>query len=244
MEGVERHDLAPCAPPALGDGRIAATPEAFLEGVEFGFTGFGIDGPVDHLQRGGDGFSILVGDEVEAVTQQMNHAGLDHGFREDRSDCVLQRVNDGEQDILDAAVAQLVHNAQPELRALVLLDLEAEYLLGAVGADAECDVHGLVADNALVPDFDPERVEEDQGIDRLQRPRLPGGDLLQDRIGDGAEARRLHRDVLQPHPEARTERDAVTHRVRTAAQSESRGRPENSGPFILQIRTVRFIVKK
>ena len=38
---------------------------------------------------------------------------------------------------------------------------------------------GLVADQALVADLDPQRVEEDQRIDRLQRPGLPGGDLLQ-----------------------------------------------------------------
>lgn len=33
MKCTERHDLAPGAPPVLGDGRVAAAPEAFLEGA-------------------------------------------------------------------------------------------------------------------------------------------------------------------------------------------------------------------
>ena len=44
------------------------------------------------------------------MAQQMNHAGLDHGLREhgpDRVGETLQPVDDGEQDVLDAAVAQL-----------------------------------------------------------------------------------------------------------------------------------------
>lgn len=70
-------------------------------------------------------------------------------------------------DILDAAIARLVHDAQPELRALVLLQPEAENLLGAVGTSTECDMRRLVADDAFVADLDLERVEEDQGTDRL-----------------------------------------------------------------------------
>src|SRR6476661_2867194 len=36
------------------------------------------------------------------------------------------------------------------------------------------DMHGLVADQPLVPDLDPQSVEEDQGVDGLQGPALPG----------------------------------------------------------------------
>ncbi|WP_081988104.1 IS66 family transposase [Sphingomonas sp. 37zxx] len=39
-------------------------------------------------------------------------------------------MDDGEQDILGAAVAQLVHHPQPELRTLILLEPQAEDLLG------------------------------------------------------------------------------------------------------------------
>ena len=77
----------------------------------------------------------------------------------------LEAVDDGQQDILDAAVPELVHHPEPELGAFVLLEPQAEHLLGAVGAHAERDVDRLVADHALVPDLDPQRVEEDQRVD-------------------------------------------------------------------------------
>ena len=59
---------------------------------------------------------------------------------------------------------------------------EAQDLLAAVGSDAERDVDGLVADDALVANLDPQRVEEDQRVDGLQRSDLPGGDLLQNSV--------------------------------------------------------------
>jgi hypothetical protein len=48
-------------------------------------------------------------------------------------------------------------------------------------------VDGLVADDALVADLDAQGIEEDQGIDRLQRPCLPGRDLVEHGVGDGAD---------------------------------------------------------
>ena len=56
---------------------------------------------------------------------------------------------------------------------------QAQDLLGPVGANPKGDVDRLVADQPLVADLDPQRIEEDQRIGRLQRPGLPGGDLLQ-----------------------------------------------------------------
>jgi hypothetical protein len=45
-------------------------------------------------------------------------------------------------------------------------------------SDAKCDVNRLVADQTLIPDLHPKRVKEDQRIDRLEGPGLPGGNLL------------------------------------------------------------------
>ncbi len=47
-----------------------------------------------------------------------------------------RRVDDGQQDVLCAARAQLVHDAQPELCAFVLLEPKAEHFLCAIGANA------------------------------------------------------------------------------------------------------------
>src|SRR6476646_4753747 len=50
-------------------------------------------------------------------------------------------------------VLELVHDAEPELGALVLLDPEAKHLLHPVLQDAERDVHRLVPDETFVPDL-------------------------------------------------------------------------------------------
>src|SRR3954469_15339161 len=123
-------------------------------------------------------------------SDRVDDAGLDRGLGEDGRDRLrkaLQAVDDRDQHVLDAPVPQLVHDPQPELGALVLLQPQAQDLLGAVGADAQGDVHGLVADQPLVAHLDPERVEEDQRIDRLERPRLPGRGLPQHPRGAGAD---------------------------------------------------------
>jgi hypothetical protein len=54
------------------------------------------------------------------------------------------------------SATQLVHDAQPELPALVLLEPEGDNRLGAVGAHAERDAHRLGADDPLVADLDPQ----------------------------------------------------------------------------------------
>src|SRR3546814_1665806 len=74
-----------------------------------------------------------------------------------------------------------------------LFEPQAQNLFAAIGADAERDMEGLVADHAFIPDLDPDRVEEDQRINRVKRPLLPGGELVEDRIGHRAD--QIGRDV-------------------------------------------------
>ncbi|CAM5602904.1 hypothetical protein ATER59S_05514 [Aquamicrobium terrae] len=130
------------------------------------------------------------------MADQVHDAGLDDRLREDGTDGLgeaLQPVDDGDQDVADTAVLQLVHDAQPEFGALRLLDPDAEYLLRAVGQNAERDVDGLVAHEAFVPDLDPNGVEEDQRETGVERPILPFGHLFQHRVGDGRD--QVRRDV-------------------------------------------------
>src|ERR1700722_15419768 len=51
------------------------------------------------------------------------------------------------------------------------------------GVTPSRDIDGLVANEPLVADFDPQRVEENQRIHRFQRPVLPFGHRLQNRVG-------------------------------------------------------------
>jgi hypothetical protein len=89
-------------------------------------------------------------------------------------------------------------------------------MLDAVEVDAHGDVSGLVADLVAVPDLHDQGVEVDDRVDLLQRPGLPGLDLLGDRVGDlgdrlvrqvGADrAGEVVLDVPHRHP-ARVQRD-------------------------------------
>ena len=67
------HHIPGRYPPALCDGRITASPKSILEGRQRRFPGCGIDGTVDVLQGGSDGLAVLVGDEVQAVAQQVEN---------------------------------------------------------------------------------------------------------------------------------------------------------------------------
>jgi hypothetical protein len=103
---------------------------------------------------------------------------LNRGLWKDRPDRLrktLQAVDDGDQDILDAAGLQIVHDLEPEFGALRRLDPEPKDVLRPVRRDAEREIDGLVANQALVADLDPDGVEENEGIARLQRPVLPFG---------------------------------------------------------------------
>lgn len=55
----------------------------------------------------------------------------------------------------------------------------------------------LVAHDALVADLDPQGIEEHQGIDRLERAGLPGGDFLQHGIRDGTDQIRRNLDAIE-----------------------------------------------
>ena len=111
----------------------------------------------------------------------------------DRVGEALQPVGDGDQDIGDATGLQFIHDPEPELGTLGLLDPEPEDLPGAVRLNAEREVDRLVADEPLVPDLHPDRVEEDQRIAGVERPVLPFGNFLEHGIGDGRDE--IRRDV-------------------------------------------------
>ncbi len=102
----------------------------------------------------------------------------------------LQAVHHGNQDVLGAAVLELIHHLEPELRPLGLLHPKPQDVLLARAGDADGQIHRLVANQAFVADLHPKRVEVNHRVQRLQRPVLPGSNLLEHRIRDRRNQRR------------------------------------------------------
>ena len=145
-----------------------------------------------------------------------------------------------DEHVADAAVGQLGAHARPELGALGRLHPDPQHVLDPVQVDAHRDVRGLVADLVAVPDLHDQGVEVDDRVELLQRPRLPGLDLLRDGVGDlgdrlvrqvGADrAGEVVLDVPHRHP-ARVQRD--DHLVEPAGPPGALGdqaRLERAGP--------------
>src|SRR3954463_7099035 len=84
-------------------------------------------------------------------------------------------------------VLSFVHHFEPEFGAFALFDPEPEYVLVAIRIERQRHVNGLVLDQTLVADFDPQRVEEDHWIDRIERPVLPLADLIEHGVGHPAD---------------------------------------------------------
>src|SRR3954447_17983651 len=117
----------------------------------------------------------------------MHHTGLYHCLGKDRGDGVGQpgeAVAAGDQDVAQAAVAQLGEHRVPELRALGLGDPAAQGVRAAVDVDADDQVRDLDRDRALVPDLDADTVDVDDRVDLVDRPVPPDLDFVGDHLRD------------------------------------------------------------
>lgn len=159
-ERKERDDLAPGTPPALADGGIALAPWAGLERRQRLFGSIGIDGAVDVLERCRKPFAVFPGDEVHGVAQQVDDAGLNDRLRETaviasgkpfRPSMTASRISSTPRFLSSFITGS--QNLAPSF-----CSSQAEYLLGASGADAQRDMDGFVANHPFVPGLDPDRV--------------------------------------------------------------------------------------
>jgi len=111
-------------------------------------------------------------------TRGLGEGGFD-GLRE-----ALEAVDHGDEDILDAPVAQVAQDFRPEFGAFTGLKPKAQDVARAIWQDCQRDEDRLVADRPIAADIDPDRVHEHHRIARLQWAVLPGGDLIHDGLGD------------------------------------------------------------
>lgn len=66
----------------------------------------------------------------------------------------------------------------PELRSLGLLNPYPQHLLDPIDVDPDHHVSGLIGHHAAVADLEPDRVDVQDRIYRIDRAGLPGRDLV------------------------------------------------------------------
>jgi hypothetical protein len=89
----------------------------------------------------------------------MHDVGPDLRLREHRAGRDRQAINDGDQDIADAAVLRLRHDAQSELRAVGLFDPNAQHVRTALRSDTNGELHDLVPHRSFIAHLNPQSVE-------------------------------------------------------------------------------------
>jgi hypothetical protein len=113
--------VLPPGPPGFGDHRVVLAP-AFVEGGELLLGGLDVRGAVDRFQLGGDEFAVLVGDVAHRAADLVDDAGLHPGLGEDGLDRFWesgQPVDAAVEDVLCAALVEVVEHREPELRPSV-----------------------------------------------------------------------------------------------------------------------------
>jgi len=88
------------------------------------------------------------------MTNEVDDAGLHDGLGEHGRNGLgeaFEAVDDGNQNISDATVLELIHDPEPEFGAFSLFDPDAQFLFAAIGQYGECNLDSLVPDKAFVP---------------------------------------------------------------------------------------------
>jgi hypothetical protein len=120
----------------------------------------------------------------------VHDAGLHRGLREDRLDRLgeaLKAVHAADQDVSDAAVAQLCEDLHPELGALGLLEPHAEHVALTVHPDSQSQITRTTLHRAAVADLQHHAIQEQDRVDVIERSGLPRPDVVHDRVGDPAD---------------------------------------------------------
>ncbi len=116
----------------------------------------------------------------------MHDAELDLRLRVKRLDGfrkAFQPVHTSNEDVLYAAILQLAEHLQPEFGTFVLSNPHPQELLVTIQGDGQRQVDRFIVNVPVVAHLKPDRIQVQDRIDRLQRPRLPALDLIQDGIG-------------------------------------------------------------
>ena len=172
--------------PLPADRGILLIPEAG-EAVQRGLGLLQGNGPVYSPEIPGHLLAVLPGHVGQAVAHHVDDAELHlgpgvyrlYGLRKAR-----QAIAAGDEDVSNAPVLQFGEHVEPELRAFVLLDPQAQEFLVAFQVDAQGQVDRLVPDAAAIAYLDEQGIQEQDRVDLIHKPRLPGHHLVGYGVGD------------------------------------------------------------
>jgi hypothetical protein len=132
----------------------------------------------------------------QAVSHEVNNTELHVNERPDSACRVrqpLQAVAAQHQHIVDTAMLEFAQHPQPKLCGLAAsrADPQPQDITFAVHVDTHRDIHGSVRDVA-VADLDPDPINQDHRIDRIERPGLPYLHIGNDPVGDPRDRRPIN----------------------------------------------------
>ncbi len=127
--------------------------------------------------------------ELHRVPDLVDDALLDDCFGENGVDCIretTQTIDAADENILDAAILDLIEHLHPELGPLGFADPDTEDFLTSFLIDPEKDVRAPIHNLSGVAHFEVQSIEVEYGIHPRQRSHLPLLYEGQDFVGDAA----------------------------------------------------------
>lgn len=130
----------------------------------------------------------------------VNDTLLDLGLRitsGNRFGEAIQVIYTDNEDILDAAVSQIIHHSEPELGGFILANPHPQHIFVPVQIDTNHHVGCLVHNGSVLFHFEMNRVHEDHRVHALKRPILPLFNERDDIICDIRNECRLNFNSIQ-----------------------------------------------
>ena len=88
---------------------------------------------------------------------------------------------------MNATIVQAIQDRQPELCALIIVNIHAQDIFPSGHVDSDCDIYNSFCGPAFAADMVVDGAHIYDSIDLLQRPLLPFSDKRHDPVRDAAD---------------------------------------------------------
>ena len=139
-------------------------------------------------------FALLRGCATQAMAYSRHDTGRHRGLERLRQS--LQAIHDRKQHLLHATYFEIVPDAQPKLRTLVLAEPDTQDRVRTRLLDTNGSRHRPRGHRTGFSNLDVDRIQVPDRIGARERPMLPFGVLLHHHIGDPSNEIRRDRDAI------------------------------------------------